>query len=81
MNSAEIRIIRARECWECGRLRALNPLDEPMLDALWCRAWEIRDELRRSGASISDAWRQAWSRAQAEAGVGVEVVGRFYCGC
>jgi hypothetical protein len=81
MTNAEIRIIRVRECWECGRLRALNRADEPTLDAVWRRAWEIRDELRRAGASISDAWRQAWQQAQAETGVRVEVVGRFYCGC
>jgi hypothetical protein len=76
-----VRTIRVRECWECGRLRALNRADEPTLDVVWRRAWEIRDELRRAGASIADAWRQAWQQAQEEMGVRVEVAFRYYCGC
>jgi hypothetical protein len=81
MTRAEIRIIRVRECWECGHLHALSRADEPTLDAVWDRAWEIRNELRRAGASIADAWRQAWQQAQEEMGVRVEVAFRYYCGC
>ena len=81
MTRAEIRIIRVRECRSSGRLFAINRADQPKLDAVLCRAWEIRDELRRAGASISDAWRQAFQQAQEEMGVRVEVVGRFYSGC
>jgi len=81
MNSSPIRTIYVRECWECGHLHTLNPADEPTLDAMWDRAWEIRNELRRAGASIADAWRQAWQQAQEEMGVRVEVVFRSYCGC
>jgi hypothetical protein len=81
MTNAEVQIIRVRKCWECGCLRALNRADEPTLDAVWRRAREIRDELCRNGASISDAWRQAWQQAQEEAGVQVQVAFRYYCGC
>jgi hypothetical protein len=81
MTNAAIRIIRVRECWECGRLRALNRADEHTLDAVWRRAREIDVELLRAGASIEDSWRQAWKQAQEEAGVKIEVAFRYYCGC
>jgi hypothetical protein len=83
-----MKTIKARYCWECGRLFAVNRKEEALLDAVWRRAWERYDaflaRIREKGSdakSTATAWAEAFEAAKREVGVEIESAGRFYCGC
>lgn len=72
--AAEPRVIRARRCWECGRLVAVDRRDQAELD-------------RRLAAAVEAALARLRERgeppylAAAPVPPGVQVSSQFYCGC
>jgi hypothetical protein len=82
------KTIRARECWECGRLFAVRKKEDVLLDSVWRLAWERYNaflaRVREGGSdakSLAAAWAEAFEAAKREVGVEIESAGRFYCGC
>ena len=72
--SATSRVIRARRCWECGSLRALDRRDQTELDRRLREA--VAEMLRR----LREEGRPPYL-ASAPVPNDVQVVGQFYCGC